>query len=244
MVQALLVEYGTHWAEHREFTDVSKYIDAILELEPNYAPVYKYVDTMLAYRPMQGTEADVRMARLYLERGTRERPDDAAVWLEYGQFIAFVAPSFLQAQTEKDAWRKDGATAIGHAVELGGDAERALTAASMLTDAGERDAAVRYLRSAYTFTEHPAMMELHQAIGRRLASLEASVMRDAADAMDEAINARWQSDLPYVTRDQYMLLGPVTSPAACAGIDGYGEAPCERPECCRDWSSALGNGAY
>lgn len=123
----LLVEYGTHFSEHREFTDIPRYVDAILELEPNYEPLYKYVDTMLAYRPMQGTESDVRLARAYLERGTREVPQDPRMWTRYGQFIAFIAPSFLTNDDEKQAWRKDGAEAMGHAVELGADADEAIT---------------------------------------------------------------------------------------------------------------------
>ncbi len=32
----LLVEYGTHFSEHREFTEIPRYVDAILELEPTY----------------------------------------------------------------------------------------------------------------------------------------------------------------------------------------------------------------
>ena len=139
----LLVEYGMHFSEHRDFTEIPRYIDAILELEPTYAPLYKYVDTMLAYRPMQGTEQDVRLARGYLERGTRERPEDPNVWLTYGQFIAFIAPSFLTVDAEKDAWRKDGALAMAHAAELGADQDEAISAASMLTRAGATREAIR-----------------------------------------------------------------------------------------------------
>src|SRR3977135_578705 len=132
----LLVEYGTHWSEHREFRDVPKYVDAILELEPTYAPIYRYVDTMLAYRPLQGTEDDARKARAYLERGTRERSQDPRLWMQYGQFVAFIGPSFLHTDKDREAWRTDGAKAIGHAVELGADAERALTVATVLTKSG------------------------------------------------------------------------------------------------------------
>ncbi|HEY8040299.1 MAG TPA: hypothetical protein VIF15_10925 [Polyangiaceae bacterium] len=226
----LLVEYGTHWSEHRDFTDVPKYVDAILELEPSYGPLYKYVDTMLAYRPMRGTIDDVRKARAYLERGTHERAEDPEVWMEYGQFLAFIAPSFLADDAERDAWRKDGAEAIGHAVELGADAERALTAATLLTHAGATEAAVRYLERAYAFTEHPSMAEVHEAIGRQLAALQANAMRDAADATERAVDERWRDELPFLTRDEYLLLGPAVDPARCAGLVGADD-----PACARDW---------
>jgi hypothetical protein len=226
----LLVEYGTHWSERREFRDTPKYVDAILELEPTYPPVYKFVATLLAYRPLQGTEDDVRKARAYLERGTRERSYDSSVWMEYGMFVAFIAPSFLHDGAEREGWRKDGATAIGHAVELGADADRALAAANMLTRAGANEAAIRYLEQAYAFTEHPSMGELHEAIGRKLAALQATARRDAADEVLGAVNARWRKELPFLTRDQYLLLGPKVDVARCSGLAAAGERVCAR-----DW---------
>ena len=185
---------------------------------------------MLAYRPLQGTEDDVRKARAYLERGTRERPQDRDVWMEYGQFIAFIAPSFLKDPAEVERWRRDGAEAMGHAVELGGEVDRALTAATLLDKAGATQAAIRYLERAYAFTEHPSMASVHEAIGRRLAALQASGVRDAADAAARAIEGRWQSELPFVSRDRYLLLGPGVDVARCAGLAGADD-----PDCVRDW---------
>ncbi len=229
----LLVEYGVHWSEHREFTDVSNYVDAMLELEPDYAPVYKFIDTMLAYRPLQGTEDDVRKARAYLERGTRERASDPSVWLEYGQFLAFIAPSFLRDQAEREAWRKAGASAMGRAVELGADAERAMTAASLLSRAGATEEATRYLERAYAFTEHPSMREVHDAIGRSLAALHANAIRDDADRAEQAFNERWQRELPFLSRGRYLLLGPVIDIARCSGLAAATDRPCDR-----DWDGA------
>jgi len=231
----LLVAYGTHWSEHRDFKNIPKYVDAILELEPTYEPVYRFVDTLLAYRPLLGTDEDVRLARRYLERGTRERPEDSKLWMRYGQFLAFVAPSFLRDRAEGESWRTDGANAMGRAVELGADAERALSAAALLTNAGATQEAIRYLEHAYAFTEHPAMMEVHEAIGRRLASLQVTAMRDAADTATRAIDARWKRELPSLSRNQYLLLGPVTDPSRCAGM-----AAIDSPGCARDWETVVG----
>lgn len=229
----LLVAYGTHWSEHRDFKDIPKYLDAILELEPKYAPVYHFVDTLLAYRPLQGTDEDARLARHYLERGTREYPEDPRLWMRYGQFLAFVAPSFLRDRADADAWRKDGASAMGHAVELGADAERALSAAALLTSSGATAEAIRYLEHAYAFTEHPAMTDVHEAIGRRLAALEVTAMRDAADTAARAVDARWKLEMPSAPRSLYILLGPVIDPSRCAGAVAGDD-----PACARDWGTA------
>jgi hypothetical protein len=233
----LLVEYGTHFAEHREFVEIPRYVDAILELEPTYSQLYKYVDTMLAYRPMQGTESDVRLARTYLERGTRERPQDWRVWLKYGQFIAYIAPSFLKDPSDSQAWRKDGAEAIERAVELGAAPDEALAATSMLNRAGATREAIRYLENAYAFTEHPAMREIHEAIGKRLEALSSISMRDQADATEHAIEERWNRELPVVSRDHYLLLGPVTDPMRCAGLYAAEDAA-EDAACARSWQTA------
>ena len=226
----LLVAYGEHFSERRDFDQIPRYLDAILALEPDYAPLYKYVDTMLAYRPMQGTEADVVLARQYLERGMKERPQDSNIWVRYGQFIAFVAPSFIADDAVKAAWRNDGARALEHAVELGADADFALAASSMLTRAGATREAIGYLQNAYAFTEHPAMREIHEAIGKKLASLEATAQRDAADRARQVVDARWAKELPAVSRDQFLLLGPVADTARCAGPASMGT-----PECARTW---------
>jgi hypothetical protein len=231
---SLLVDYGTHWAEHRQFTTIPRYVDAILELEPTYQPMYRYVDTLLAYRPTQGTEQDVRLARAYMERGTRERPGDSRLWTQYGQFLAFIAPSFLSSDVEKEGWRRDGAEAIGHAVELGADPDRALSAASMLTRAGASQAAIRYLEHAYAFTEHPSMAEVHESIGLWLANLKATASRDAADAAARAIDARWRREMPSVERGLYLLLGPSVDPARCAGPGASA-----LPACARDWDAVV-----
>jgi hypothetical protein len=224
----LLIDFGTHWAEHREFLETPRFADAILEIEPTYAPIYRYIDSMLAYRPLQGTVNDVREARAYLERGTRERPQDQDLWMEYGQFIAFIAPSFLTDHDEIARWRKEGAEAMGHAVELGGQPDRALTAATMLSSAGASQAAVEYLERAYEFTEAPSMTSVHEAIGRRLAALQAIGVRDAADATARAIDERWQAELPYVSRDRYLVLGPEVDAPRCAGLAGANDPACVR----------------
>jgi hypothetical protein len=144
----------------------------------------------------------------------------------------------LHDEREKDAWRKDGAEAIGRAAELGADPDRALTAASILTRAGETQAAIRYLENAYAFTEHPSMTEIHEAIGRKLVAYQAGARRDAADATARAIVARWQNEIPLLTPGLYLLLGPVTEPARCAGVAGSRE-----PECARTWEAAIGRDA-
>jgi hypothetical protein len=224
----LLTRYGTHWQEHREFTQTPLYADAILELEPTFLPLYKLIDTLLVYRPLIGTEADARLARAFLERGTRNLPADWHVWVKYGEFMAFFAPSFLHDPAERDAWRKVGAEALAHSVELGADADQALAAAGVLTSGGTRELKIRALEQAYVFT--PEDSEAHRQIGAKLAALEARTVLDRNDEANRAIDAAWKRDMPYVDRDLYLLFGPLRDGARCSGV-----ATARDPACAVDW---------
>jgi len=74
------------------------------------------------------------------------------------------------------------------------------------------------------------MGEVHEAIGRKLAALEAVATRDAVDETLGAVNARWKQELPFLSRDQYLLLGPKVDVARCAGL-----GPASDPACAREW---------
>jgi hypothetical protein len=231
----LIVEYGTHWAEKRDFTEGPRYLEAILALEPAYPLVYRYADTLLCFRPLRGTEQDWYTAKGFLERGTRERPSDHEVWLHYGQFLAFTSLTFVSDKKALEKFRVEGARAIMHAVELGADVDRSVSAATILSKFGERDEAVRRLARKMALTDDPQERE---ELARKLDQLEASAEREAREHDMRVIEERWRSEYSFQKRDGYLLLGPITSPLACAG-----RGASERPECPRDWNAALASPA-
>ncbi|CAN5736633.1 hypothetical protein BH11MYX4_BH11MYX4_51010 [soil metagenome] len=225
----LILEYGLHWQEKRSFPDVTRYIDGIIALEPEFPPLYEFVDTILVYPPPPcGTEEDARTARRYLERGTQERPYDPTVWLRYGQFLAFLAPSFLKDEQEIQRWRVEGAKAIVHAVELGSDAQRSLAAASILDRAGERSATISHLERSYAMTDDPDMRE---QILLRLVKLKGTT---EAEQSIGVVDREWRGTYRFLSRGQLLLIGPRRSPTACAGPVSYGIRGCAR-----DWDAAI-----
>lgn len=223
----LLVEYGTHVHEKRPL-DVPRYLDAILVLEEDYRPLYRYVDTLLVYRPPRGTEDDARLARKYLVRGTEVRPYDHEVWMHYGQFVAFLAPSFLSSDAEKDKWREEGARAVARAVELGGDADRSLSAASILSRYGDRDATVRHLRRAYALTEEP---QIRESILAKLQAMEANAEKADAEQETKVFDAQRRRAPPFLKFSEFRPTGPYLDTAQCAGLDAT-----TRVECATSWS--------
>jgi hypothetical protein len=224
----LLYEYGLHAQEKRPFPDITRYLDGIIALEPDFPMVYAFVDTMMVFNAPGGTEEDARTARRYLERGTKERSYDPQVWLHYGQFVAFLAPSFLKDEAEIEQWRKDGAMAIAHAVELGADADRSLSASTLLSKAGEQKAAINHLQRAYAMTDDP---ETRRQITFKLQRLRAS---EDAELAISLVEQEWHARWMFLSRGTTLLLGPGRDPAACAGPASY-----ERKGCASDWNAFI-----
>jgi len=240
---SLLVAYGTHWHEKREFHP-DPFLDAILELEPDYGPIYRFADTLLCYRPLHATEADVRRARAILERGTRERPGDYQVWIEYGQFTAFLGPGFLTTAdaAEKDRWRRDGALALTRAVELGADTRSAVIAATILGRTGELHASIEALQRALMVEDDPDKKDEIQAkLDRQRAAEQDEEAREkhrlaerAAEELRARVESGWRSTWPFVSRGVYLLLAPSPDAARCAGPERRTD-----PACASDWEAAL-----
>src|SRR6185437_6429579 len=135
--------------QHRRYGNLIRLLDAINTLEPTYRDPYRFAESLITFQSSKTPVDEVRAARAIMERGVAARPLDADLWLEMGEFVAFVAPSsYLTDPTEQDAWRKDGATMLERAAELSGDnaniAWQAIGAARILRKAGERDAQIRF----------------------------------------------------------------------------------------------------
>ncbi len=224
----VILENGQHWAERRKFTTVNHYVDEIIEMEPTYENIYLYVDTIVLFVYGGADEDAARAVRAYLERGTRERPYDPEVWLHAGQTIAFLCTSFLKDEAEIERWRSDGAKMTLRAVELGADADRSLSATSILMKQGEKETIEREAR-VYALTDDPDIRR--QILGK--------INRYKADfgptlAID-AIEREWRERWPILSRGGALLVGPGRPAAKCAGPGSY-----ESRECPRDWNDFIG----
>jgi len=224
----LLLEYGVHGQEKRAFPDVTRYVDGIIALEPDFPALYDFVDTILVYTPPPGgTAEDARTARRYLERGMKERPYDGKFWVHAGQFIAFIGPAFIKEEHESEAWRVDGAKIIARGVELGGGTYRSLAATTILGHAGEREAQIQHLQRAFAVSDNP---EDRAQFLRKLRSLQVD-----ADA-ETALTAVDHDLAPYrfLSRGAGLLIGPRRSASQCAGPGSY-----ERHGCAPDWKTLV-----
>lgn len=228
----LLVQYGLHFVEKRRLEFMGEYLDTINTLDPTFRDPYRYADTLLVLSPEKPRLQDYLKAREVLERGLRNRPYDTELWLTAGQFLAYLAWPYLP-ETLQPEWKRTGGKFLARACELQSNNQNipyhCITAATLLDASGERDAAIESLRRLLAVNDDPEVQKQAEAyLGRRLGEREA----ERQEERKVRFRKIWQADLPFVSKDMMLLLGPRVDTAACAG--GSSE-----PECAttfRDWA--------
>jgi tetratricopeptide (TPR) repeat protein len=216
----VLVTQGLRMGAKRPFKEVEHYLDAINYLDPQFRDPYRLTDSLLSYQARDPDRAaSVRRARQILERGLGTFPYDAELWLNYGQFLAYIGPGSLPKETgERDTWRNDGANALVRAGELGASddslAFRSLSAAAILNKAGEVDAAIRFLERLYAATENEAARE---DILRSLVRLQAGKVASRDFDLAKRFDTLWRTEIPFAPRRMLSVLGPPVDSWSCAG---------------------------
>lgn len=230
---AVRVSYGRHTSQRRRFEFVENYLDTITTLDPHFVAPYLFADTFLTLQ--QGaTVEDYRAARRLLLRGTAALPYHQLLWSTAGQFMAYLAPSRLDSDEERQEWRLEGARLLAHACSLASDNENipyhCISAAGILGRAGEREAQIRMLQRTIDVTDDPEIRRLAQL------TLDKHVNDDRVarkKRRNEALYHAWRSDLPFVSPEMMLLVGPRTDVFGCAGKSAHGRAECASSW--RDW---------
>lgn len=229
----VLVSYGIHIQEKRRFEFVGNYLETVNELDPKFRAPYRYADTLLTLGAVNPRPEDYVRARKILERGMAERPFDAELWLQAGQFMAYLAPSTFSDEAQKQEWRLEGARRLARACELVGQNEslpyHCITAASLLSKAGEREATIQFLERVLTVVDNEEVRALASGYLQRTADERE---RDRVQRRLEKFAGVWQSDLSYLSKDALLTVGPPLDVPRCAG-----RASAPRSGCAATWRS-------
>jgi len=229
----VLVSQGLHTFEKRRFENLTRLYDAINELDPTWRSPYLFADALITFQAADTPYDEVVKAREILERGAKHRPYDPDIWLNLGQFVAFVAPnSYLEPDHPDEAkqWRVEGAQMLAKAADLGaGDQSyvswQAIGGANILAQAGQREAAIRFLERTLAVTDDD---ELRRYVAQRLGQLKDERAVEARARFDKAFRELALRGLPFINRTTALVLGPPRSPAACAG-QGHDDDPACAP---------------
>jgi hypothetical protein len=239
----VLVTQGLRMGEKRPFSEVALYLDVINYLDPDFREPYRLADSIMSFQIGDPDRVEsVRQARIVLERGLVQFPYDAELWLNYGQFLAYIAPGSLPVDAEeKTDWQEAGARALVRAGELGGDGAtlyKAMSAAAILNRQGEVEAAIQFLERLYAVADDE---EVREDVGRRLQALRQGRQESRDFELSQAFDSVWRDDLPFAPRAMLSVLGPPYNAWECAGRPS-------RNFCKKDWRSwsdriPLGSGA-
>lgn len=235
------VSYGLHFQEHRRLEFVGDYLDTAIALDPSFRDPYVYAETFLVFSPEAPRIADYERARDIMLRGLKVFPYDDQLWLSTGQYLAYQAPPFLPDLDKKRQWRLEGAKILSRACELASRNENVpyncIGAARLLQEAGEREAAIDSLRRLIEVTDNPEIQKL--ALGYLAKRLDARE-KEHAEIRREQFRTAWQSDLPFVTKDLLLIVGPRFDPSRCAGAGGGRREGCSTSW--RAWREAAERG--
>ncbi len=235
----VLVTQGLRLGERRRFETVTRYLDAVMTLDPSFREPYRLADTLTTMQTVSATAEDVRVVRRLLERGVEQFPNDAELWLNLGQFVTWIAPaSYLDAVDPEEAqrWRREGAAYLARAAELGSEdatiAWRAIGGVRQLHKAGELAATARFIERALAVTEDA---ELREHLGKQLAALQGDQAARKQRVRRQRFEEVWRGTYPTVPLSAVHAAGPPFDPAACAG--GAVAPDAEEVLCATTWAA-------
>lgn len=235
----LRVAHGIHFEERRRFDYVGDYLDVITHLDPKFQEPYLFADTFLTVQPVAPRQEDFYKARELMLLGTQQLPYNQEVWFTAGQYIAYLAAPHIADPTARDEWRVTGAKVLGRACELATSnpniPHHCISAVTLLSRAGERDALIHMLRRTLAVNDDP---EVRARALTALQEWEGEEQFAAQQRRDEAFQQAWQAHLHFVPKARLLLIGPRVDSFRCAGVSSFSDDDCLVSW--RDWAVARG----
>jgi hypothetical protein len=241
----VMVSQGLHTFERRRFENLLLLYDAINELDPTWRTPYLMADALITFQSNQTPYEEIVRAREILERGAKQRPYDALIWLNLGQFVSFVAPSsYLDDRPDVAArWRREGVAYLQRAAELGGNDSnvswQAIGGANILAKAGNLNEAVRFWERTKAATDDEELKEKIQAkldIYVKQLDEHERLRHEMNKKREQRFRELMTRDLPFIKIDMALVLGPPPQPARCAGLpDDAHPQPARDPACATSW---------
>ena len=204
----VLVYYGDGLEKGTELQDVEPLIWEAIALDPAFEAPYRWGAHAMVYRHGRATQeeflASIRILEQAVERFPRRWEFFYTLGLRYSYDLRSDDP--VQAR----AWKDLGAGYLERAVSLpGASPGLALNVASLRTELGQKDRALRELREMILNTDDP---QARKRLEDRYAALADEAARDTVAEAKEKLDAAWKESLPFAPSTLYVLLGPRPTP--------------------------------
>lgn len=207
-----LLYYGESLTARNPGRYVDRYASVMIALDPRFRQAYLWAAVAMVLRASEVPVEDLRRAADYLEIGLRIFPGDGELHLQRGATLAFeLAPRLPRDGDERRRARAAAAEHFRKASALGEGPEWiALTAATLLTEAGRPDAAIETLRDGLVHVQEPAYRERIQE--RLVELLRTHPTDDHGLAGMQALEAARRREYPYLPTPLYLFVGPRIGP--------------------------------
>jgi hypothetical protein len=194
--------YTSEFFGARRYDWFRRHVDAVNALDPYYRTPYLFAARATLYNGNAIGNDDVRLSSHFLEEGLKVFPNDWEMAFALGcNYLFELRPADTH---ERDAWRRIGGDWVRRAaIDGGGPPWLANLAATIMSQEGQLDAALRYLEEAYLNAEDD---KTRDEVGRLLAAKRQSSIEQLAAAR-KAFTDGWKHTLPYGPAELYVLVG-------------------------------------
>jgi len=135
---------------------LSFYLNTVVDLDPNFEPIYMRGAAMIFYNGQQPTLERIEAANRLLERGIQHFPDKWDLWFQLGFNKAFEMPGIAPKDPRIEQWKREGTEALRRSTYFDGiPAYLPNLVAKMLTEQGERELAIQHLERTYAVASDP-----------------------------------------------------------------------------------------
>ena len=205
-LRAIILSSATLLPEQRR-DYLRRHFDAVAALAPDFRAPYLIGGRTALYSGPEITSDDVFLSNHLLEEGARQFPSDWEIAFAIG--CNYLVELKTDDPRRRAEWRLTGAHWVRRAaLDGGGPPWLPGLAATVMTEEGQAEAAIRYLEEAYL---NAADERTRDEVKHLLAAKRARGLAQLTSARD-AVVAGWQRWFPYAPPDFFVLMGPPPSP--------------------------------
>ncbi|MCG5054286.1 MAG: hypothetical protein KA712_15085 [Myxococcales bacterium] len=185
---------------------LTSYLNAVVDLDPHFQPVYLRGAAMLSYGAGQPKLVNVLAANDLLRRGLKTFPDDWEQHFQLGFNLYYELPGLAKAGDPRiGSWKKEGIEALRKAT-LFDEVPSWLPGlvAGMLTKDGERELAIKHLERVYAATsDDEARAHILLKLQRLMGEHHTRSFERQAQRLERLVHTRY----PYAPEAFSLLVG-------------------------------------
>ena len=207
-----LVYFGEEFANRGAVKHVFNYGDSLLELDPDFERVYRWIGVAGVYTPEESPLAYIERSIDVLRRGTERFPENGKLAWDAGATIKYeLLPRLPQDHPNRDALALEANEHMMAAARLGEGPEwLVLTNATLLSKLGESEREQRHLEEMYAVVRDPAVKA---QIELRLSRLRSEAYAEAFKNANAEFELRRREEFPYLPPALYFFVADPILPS-------------------------------